>query len=144
MAGVEARYTCLTPGGIPGQWQRFSPHIGSIAGQIGDEAYGVSYDFDGEGGYSYICGVAVAETAEVPGELSTIMVYDRLYAVFTHADHVAGVPGTYATIWNEWLPRAGVIAAAAPAFERYTARFDAGTGRGSVEIWVPIEEDDRS
>jgi AraC family transcriptional regulator len=41
-------------------------------------------------------------------------------------------------IYNEWLPRSGRQAAEAPLLERYDERFDASTGSGGFEIWIPL------
>jgi AraC family transcriptional regulator len=35
VAGLRERYTCENLDQIPAQWQRFAPHIGNIAGQVG-------------------------------------------------------------------------------------------------------------
>jgi AraC family transcriptional regulator len=41
LAGIAQRYTCETSAGIPSQWQRFLPHLGTVPGQIGKTAFGV-------------------------------------------------------------------------------------------------------
>src|SRR2546427_8633433 len=41
IAGLGERYTAETSAGIPAQWQRFSPYLGDIPGQVGRTAYGV-------------------------------------------------------------------------------------------------------
>ncbi|HEU4751932.1 MAG TPA: hypothetical protein VFU47_02410 [Armatimonadota bacterium] len=46
LAGFDQRYRCDDISGIPGQWHRFGPLIGSIAGQVGQVAYGVSHEMD--------------------------------------------------------------------------------------------------
>jgi AraC family transcriptional regulator len=33
IAGLGARYSCESSVGIPAQWQKFVPHLGSISGQ---------------------------------------------------------------------------------------------------------------
>src|SRR5262245_56489261 len=60
IAGIGQRYTCETSAGIPAQWQRFLAHPETIAEQIGRTAYGVRSTTDDEGGFDYICGVAVS------------------------------------------------------------------------------------
>lgn len=57
IAGFGARYTFETNEGIPGQWLRFGPHIGSVPRQIGSETYGVACNFDVTGSFEYIAGV---------------------------------------------------------------------------------------
>ena len=60
------------------------------------------------------------------------------YAVFTHSGHISDFPKTVYTIWNKYLPDAGLEPAGTPDFELYDRRFDPDTGRGDVEIWIPI------
>lgn len=43
LAGLSRRYSGANNAAIPGQWQEFAPHIGSIPGQIGNTAFGVVY-----------------------------------------------------------------------------------------------------
>ena len=62
----------------------------------------------------------------------------QLYAVFTHTGHISDLPKTVYTIWNKVLPESGLEAAKAPDFEKYDHRFDGQTGRGEVEVWIPI------
>ena len=63
----------------------------------------------------------------------------RRYAVFTHAEHVSSIPETIDAIWNKWLPDSGLKGAEAPCFECYTEAFNPQTGKGGIEIWVPIQ-----
>jgi AraC family transcriptional regulator len=139
VGGLSVRYgyeTC--GGGIPAQWQRFAPYIGNVAGQVGTEAYGVRYNSD-DSGLDYMCGVEVSEFSQLPPELSRARVPANRYAVFTHSGHVSAIRSTWHAIWNKWLPKSGHQLADAPDFERYDARFDARSGNGEVEIWVPLK-----
>jgi AraC family transcriptional regulator len=137
VAGLAARYTFASNGGIPAQWRRFQPHIGHLPGQIGDVAYGVCRPADGAA-FDYVCGVEIADVADLPPELTQLVVPAQRYAVFTHRGHVSGLRRTTQAIWNEVLPTAPYRVAAGPDFERYDARFDPESGRGVVEIWVPV------
>ena len=139
IAGLGTRYSCETSTGIPAQWQRFVPHLGSIPGQVGKKAYGVKCNFDEEGNFDYICGVEVADFSRVPAEWSRIRIPEQDYAVFRHRDHISTIRGTWATIWNKWLPESGREVADAPQFELYGEDFNSETGRGLVEIWVPLK-----
>src|SRR5262249_7707621 len=74
VAGIGHRYTCETSAGIPAQWQRFVPHLGSIPGQIGQETYGVRSNNDDEGGFDYLCGVVVSGYSNVPSDWSRVRI----------------------------------------------------------------------
>jgi AraC family transcriptional regulator len=138
VAGLTERYTCGSSAAIPSQWQRFQPLIGNIAGQVGRTAYGVNYNPDDEGNFDYMCGVEVSDFSELPGELARLRIPAQRYAVFAHRDHIAGIRSTFATIWSRWLPESGFKVADAPMFEQYGESFDPATGRGGLEIWIPI------
>lgn len=138
VAGLSDRYRFETNHGIPLQWQRFVPYIGNIPGQVGRVAYGVCCNQDGSGTFEYVSGVEVASFDELPGELRGIRIPVHRYVVFTHRAHVSAIRATWYTIMNRWLPESGREIADTPDFERYGADFDAHTGTGRVEIWLPI------
>ena len=58
--------------------------------------------------------------------------------MFTHKGHISTIRNSFHTVWNKGLPESGHMAAEAPFFERYDARFNPQTGQGDVEIWVPV------
>ena len=60
------------------------------------------------------------------------------YAVFTHRGHISDLPKMVYTAWNKGLPDAGLEPTMAPDFEVYDERFDPKTGRGVVELWLPV------
>jgi AraC family transcriptional regulator len=139
VAGIGQRYTCETSGGIPAQWQRLLPNLGNIPGQIGRTAYGVRSNSDDEGGFDYICGVAVSGFSHVPSDWSRLRIAAQKYAVFSHREHISTIRSTWSTIWNKWIPESGHELVDAPDFERYGEEFDSHTGTGGLEIWVPIK-----
>ena len=72
-------------------------------------------------------------------EFARLRIGAQRYAIFTHIGHVSTVRGTFMAIFNDWFPTSGHHPADAAVFERYDERFDARTGVGGFEIWVPIE-----
>jgi AraC family transcriptional regulator len=137
--GLGERYV-RTNAGIPSQWDRFVPYLGTIPGQIGNVTYGVICNTDEAGSIDYICGVQVREFPDHPAEFTRLRVPPQTYAVFEHRDHVTAVNSTWQAIWNDGLSSAGYEATDGPAFERYDERFDGRTGLGGFEIWVPIKQ----
>jgi AraC family transcriptional regulator len=123
---------------MPAQWQDFGPYIGSVPGQRGNVAYGVLYN-DAEGSIDYLTGVEVADFAELPADFAHLRVAAQRYAVFSHAGHISTISDTWTAIWSEWFPNSDHEAADAPMFERYPESFDARTGSGGFEIWIPIK-----
>jgi AraC family transcriptional regulator len=139
IAGIGQRYTCEASAGIPAQWQRFLPHLGTVPGQIGRTAYGVRSNTDDEGGFDYICAVAVSGFSNISSDWSRLRIAAQKYAVFSHREHISTIRSTWSTIWNTWLPESGHELVDAPDFERYGEEFDSHIGTGGLEIWVPVK-----
>ena len=139
VAGLSERYTCDSSKAIPALWQRFTPYIGNIPGQVGRVAYGVKRNGDDEGNFDYIAAVEVRDFSDLPAELARLRIPAQLYAVFTHRDHISTIRRTVNTIWSQWLPDSPHEAADAPELERYGEDFDPHTGMGGVELWIPIK-----
>jgi AraC family transcriptional regulator len=139
LAGLVERYACQSPQGIPGQWQRFSPYLGRIAGQRGKTAYGVVYNFDSDSNFDYMCGVEVQGSSSLPEGFQSLQVPRQKYAVFAHKGHVSAIRATLAAIWSKWFPKSGFQAGEAPTFECYGPEFNPSTGLGGFESWIPIQ-----
>jgi AraC family transcriptional regulator len=137
--GLGERYV-KSNAGIPSQWDRFVPYLGTIPGQIGNVTYGVICNTDEAGSIDYICGVQVREFPDRPAEFTRLRIPPQSYAVFEHRDHVSSMQSTWQAIWNDGLSGAGHEATDGPAFERYDERFDSRTGLGGFEIWIPIKQ----
>ncbi|MGY3495522.1 AraC family transcriptional regulator [Bradyrhizobium sp. USDA 4502] len=142
VAGIGERYNHGngSDAGIPNQWQSFHQQCVHIPRQIGNVAYGVCCNGDDAGNFDYIAGVEVADFSDLPREFARVRIPEQKYVVFTHADHISTIRRTVNTIWNRWLPQSGMKVADAPNFERYDEKFDASTGNGGLEIWVPVKE----
>jgi AraC family transcriptional regulator len=143
MAGIREFRSFDERAGIPGQWQRFSPHIGCTPGQIGKDTYGVCFvPSSGEEGFDYMTAVAVASLDDLPEGLSVVRVPKRRYAVFKHSDHVATIAATCAAINTQWQPDTQHKVEEGPLLliEHYDQTFNPETGRGGIEIWVPLKK----
>ena len=139
VAGLSERYTCENSAGIAAQWQRFVPHIGKMPRQVGQIAYGVSFNNDDAGHFDYLCGVEVTDFSALPEDFARMRIGEQRYAVFPHRDHISTIRRTWNTIWNKWLPESGHEIADAPVFERYDESFNSITGMGGLELWVPLK-----
>ena len=141
VAGVGERCTHENEGAfIPSLWQRFNQTIDNIPGRIGKLAYGVCCNADDAGNFDYVAAAEVTDFSDLPREFQSVRIPEQKYAVFTHAEHISTIRRTVNTIWNHWLPSSGMKAADAPNFERYDEKFDAATGNGGLEIWIPVRE----
>lgn len=135
--GVSAQCTFENASAIPGLWQQFNAREDEVAAAPGP-AFGVCCDADGAGRFRYVAGMQADRDQSVPKGMDEIQIPAGQYAVFQHVGHVADMPKTVHAIWNKALPESGLSLRPAPDFERYDQRFDVETGRGTVEIWIPV------
>jgi AraC family transcriptional regulator len=140
VAGVGDRFSHDNGAGIPLLWQRFHQSVAHLPSRVGQVAYGVCCNGDDAGNFDYIAGVEVSDFSDLPREFSRVRIPEQKYAVFTHRDHISTIRRTINTIWNHWLPAAGLKAADAPNFERYDENFNPLSGDGGLEIWIPVKE----
>ena len=138
-AGLRQHFGAGERAQIPALWQRFAPSIGRVPGQDGFTAYGAVFDSASDGSMEYMCAVALSRDAPAPAGFDTVSVAAHRYLVFKHVGHVSGVSATFMAIFGEWLPRSGYTMDEAPLLERYTEKFDGRTGRGEIEILVPVK-----
>lgn len=138
VVGLSTRCTFEDISAIPLLWQTFNERENDVPSAVVGAAYGVCCDADETGWFRYVAGVETTETAGVPADMDAVSIPASRYAVFTHSGHIADMPKTVYTIWNKALPDAGLDPRQAPDFELYDHRFDPLTGRGVVEIWIPI------
>jgi AraC family transcriptional regulator len=94
-------------------------------------------------GFDYLCGVEVSLSSRLPAAFKKVNIPAQKYAVFPHRGHVSEIARTVKAIYSRWLPTSGhTLPAASPRrptfFERYGEEFNPRTGRGGIEIWLPI------
>ena len=59
IAGFNQSYTFESRDGIPAQWDRFAPNIGTVPEHTGHVAYGVCWNYQPGRGFDYLTGVEV-------------------------------------------------------------------------------------
>jgi AraC family transcriptional regulator len=140
MAGLQQTYNYGGNAGIPSQWQQFNTHDGSIPGQIGNAAYGICTQEEGQdSSFQYMTAVQVRDAGELPEGFESLKLPAQTYAIFAHRGHISGIQATCNAIFTEWLPSSGYRHAGLPdLMERYDERFDPRTGMGLTEIWLPV------
>ncbi|MEJ6402782.1 AraC family transcriptional regulator [Yoonia sp. 2307UL14-13] len=137
IVGISAQCTFEDNSAIPGLWQQFNAREGEVSETPGP-AYGVCCDADDSGHFRYVAGMENAE-GTLPKGMDSVDIPAGRYAVFQHSGHISDLPKTVYTIWNKALPESGHQLRSAPDFEIYDQRFDLATGRGVVEIWMPVK-----
>ncbi|MGV1789880.1 AraC family transcriptional regulator [Rhizobium sp. A37_96] len=141
LAGLAETYAHDANQAIPSLWQKFNQHFGHIPGQVGNVAYGVCTQVDGNSeGFRYMSAVEVTGADDLPEGFVTTKLPQQRYAIFAHRGHISGITGTVHQIFGEWLPESGHQHAGVPdMMERYDDRFDPRTGMGVTEIWIPLK-----
>jgi AraC family transcriptional regulator len=137
VAGFRRRFSIQNLAGIPGLWQSFGQHIGTIPGEIPGVAYGVCSNADG-GSFDYLCGVEVLSSSDLPNGFSVLEVPANHYAIFHHSGHISDIHAIMRAIFSDWFPTSGHQVAAAPVFERYGQEFNPRTGEGGFDIYAPL------
>ncbi|MDP3740091.1 MAG: helix-turn-helix domain-containing protein [Hyphomonadaceae bacterium] len=141
-AGLRKYFRFDDRGGIPNIWQAFGPMLGAIPGEVQGTAYGLCLapaDKDDEAGFDYFAAVQVKSLDELPEGLSGTRIAGRNWAVFRHAGHVSSIGSTCGSA-GEWLAQSGRAPKSGPMqmIEVYPPQFDARTGLGGCEVWVPV------
>lgn len=139
VAGISHQYRGNTFG-IPAQWRQLAPQLEGLSARVGDQAYGIAYNFEEGGVFDYLCGVQISTGAGLPSHWRSLFLPEgQRYAVFRHDQHVSEIRHTCDAIFTHWFPTSGYRLSSAPFFELYGPEFDPSTGLGGLEIWVPLE-----
>lgn len=145
VVGLSGRFTPETTKDIPRLWGRFAPVMATVPGRTRmDTSYGMCLDDEkGERGapaLEYTACVEVKSLAAVPKGMVGFTVPAGTYAVFTHTGPISEIGKTWDAIHHEWLRAAGLEKGAGPDYEAYDPRWDARTGTGPVDIYVPVRK----
>lgn len=141
-AGLRKYFRSEDRAGIPAIWQAFGPMIGTIPNEVKGAAYGLVLapaDESDDAGFDYFAAVQVKRLDDLPEDLFGARIAGREWAVFEHAGHVSSIGSTCAAA-GEWLAQSGRAPKSGPMqmIEVYPSQFDARTGLGGCEVWVPV------
>jgi AraC family transcriptional regulator len=141
LAGLIKTFALKDIGSIPSLWPQFD-EIQDALPSTGPERryFGASLSFSEEKGCEYMAALEVTDLASVPKQAQTATIPAATYAIFTQPGHITLMRPTIMSIWQDWLPRSGYIAAEAPLLEYYPPQFDGMTGNGGFEIWLPVKK----
>jgi AraC family transcriptional regulator len=128
---------------IPNLWNKLmQDYWNKIPGSVNDVGYGLCIDLD-KGNCIYLAGREVNEIQSIPDFLQVFVLPSQTYAVFKHSESVMQIRQTINNIFNQWLPSSGYQLTSTDKnrlvfFERYGEEFNPDTGKGGIEIWLPI------
>lgn len=137
LAGLSDRFPVADCSrALPELWRRFAIHMGRVADQTGDTAYGVRYNTDRPGEIEYLCAVEVTEFSSIPRNFTVLCIPVQHCAIFRPAS-IAALSQTWTAIRDSWLPGSG-YEPVGTQFERYSPSFDPLTANGELEVWIPV------
>lgn len=139
-AGLMQRHDMAQSNTIPQQWQKLQQHLGHIDGAVPGAAYGIVTEGD-EQFCTYLCGVEISPSAELPPDFVAIETPARRWARVPHTGHISTIRSTIRAIYDDWLPRSGERQAEGTSFvEYYGPDFNPVTGLGTCEIWIGLAD----
>lgn len=138
LVGVPGAFTPETATlGVDSLWATFAGFDQWIVGMKDKLGYGVCYDGDEAGGFSYFAGAEVIGDAAPPTGFARLAVPAATYAVFTHTGLAWTIPNARLRIHKGMLPQ-GYVLADAPEIEFYPEDYKPGSPKATMEIWVPV------
>jgi AraC family transcriptional regulator len=131
---------------IPALWQDFGGRMKDIPNRADDKvAYGVTTILDPTVKKTdpyemrYIACVEVKTFDHVPAGMTTSLVPEGNYAIFTHKGSMATFWDSMNYVYKTWLPKSGHKVRPAPHIEIYDQRFNPMSETSEFEIGVPVE-----
>jgi AraC family transcriptional regulator len=128
-------------------WRTFMPLRKQIAHPINDElialqVYDARYSFDTfnpGSSFDYWAAIAVSEWENIPEELSTFVLPEGLYAVFTYKGIASQAGSFFAYIFTTWLPQSSYKLDHRPHFAIMGAAYKHNDPASEEELWIPIK-----
>lgn len=128
-------------------WRTFMPLRKQIAHAINDDVmaiqvYDASYSFDAFNPISTFdqwAAIAVSDWGKMPQGLSSFVLPEGLYAVFTYKGIASQAGAFFAQIFNIWLPQSKYLLDHRPHFAIMGAAYKHNDPTSEEEIWIPIK-----
>lgn len=117
-------------------WQVFNEREKEIITPFNNVCYGLSYDMERDGTFSYMACVKVEEITSIPNGMKAKAVEGGKFVVFTFKDHVSKMSDFFNAIYVKHLPELNLIPDNRIWFEYYDERFEKN---GECDIYVPIK-----
>ncbi|MGB5560582.1 MAG: GyrI-like domain-containing protein [Paracoccaceae bacterium] len=140
IAGVDGHYDMGTRVAIPSQWATYSARGYPEDTMVRDAYYGVCHNMQPDGRFDYMCGMQLRKGEMPPHGLTTEVIPAGNYAKFRCPVHISQMHEQWNRIMAEWLPASGYYLGDGPCVEFYGPGFDAATGEGGFELWVPVKK----
>lgn len=142
VAGLKRRFKFSERGSIPGLWQEFIPLMLQVPDIRPGTTYGVvTGGLMGEDGFDYAAAIEIKGREDAPKGLDVIDIPKQRYAIFRHGGHVSEIGAVCSAIFGDWASNTteALSDGAIQLLEHYPPCFDAMTGNGGFEIWLPLK-----
>ncbi len=140
MMGLVRRYTSQNRVSIPQQWAEFVPQVSQDLPEYQGIYYGVCDNGAEDCSFDYWTTIEATPSLLNHPQNPWIEYLWKGgdYIVFPHRGHVSMLVKTIDLLWNRWVPRCPYRIRRGASVERYLPEFDAKTGLGGMEFWIPI------
>ena len=141
LVALSGQFTPETRTDIPAMWHDFWSRDWQFQGVEEQAAYGVSYNVQPDGAFSYAIGRNIDPIPEpLPDQACLVTLSAGRYAVFRQHGPVTELPAVFDQIFSQWLPDSGVSQRDGAVFERYPYDENASPESMKYEIWVPVAD----
>lgn len=125
-------------GEIPALWEVFNKRYGEIKHKNNTVlCYGIcDDDIDPQGQFHYTACTEVESFQDVPQGMTTKVVQEGKYIVYTYSGAIKDLGEFYNKIFTSWLPEADCEMDCRPQLELYDGRF---SDNGEFDIYIPVK-----
>lgn len=123
-------------GEIGVMWGAFNERDQEIDTPYNNASYGICYDMNYEGGFSYLAGMKVDTIEHLPHGMKVKAVPGGKFAIFTFKEHISKIGEFWGQIYGQFLPGLGLEPEDRVSFEYYDERF---MKNGECDIYIPVK-----
>ena len=125
-------------------WSGFIPRRKEIQNTLGTELYNIqinpeNFDFSPTTPFVKWAAVVVSTFDFIPKGMETLVLEEKLYAVFNYKGDQSGAAAFFNTIYTQWLPTSGYELGNHPQFEILGEKYKNNDPESEEEIWIPIK-----
>ena len=123
-------------GEIPKLWGEFTTRLKSETVSMEKPCYGLCYDMNHDGTFTYMSATLFEEGEDVPVGMQKREIAGGKYAIFTFKDELSKLPAFFTQIYEKFLPENGLERGEGEDMEYYDERFDIS---GEIDIYIPVK-----
>jgi AraC family transcriptional regulator len=125
-------------------WSSFMPRRKEIQNSVGTELYNIqvnpeNFDFSPTSPFVKWAAVSVSNFDFIPEGMETLVLEEKMYAVFNYKGDQSGAAAFFNAIYTQWLPTSGYELGNHPQFELLGEKYKNNDPESEEEIWIPIQ-----